>query len=137
MLNVDVVCPYCQKSLMDEEHLIKDQPSIKLHGKLPPEGGSIEGIIRLSAYYGDYQVETTLVIPNESIVQFSCPFCRKHLTSTRICEACNASMVALQFPRGGKVQFCARRGCKKHLIEFEDPEEAIMEFNRNFSPYNE
>ncbi len=134
MINIDVNCPYCQKSLMNKHHRLKDIPSIELIGKLSPDAGSTEGIIRLSAFYGDYQIETGLVIPADTIVEFKCPFCHRELTSSRECESCRAPMVALEFPRGGKVQFCSRRGCKKHLIEFEDPEEELRAFYEQYSP---
>ncbi len=134
MINIGVCCPYCQKSLMNHQHRIKDVPSVELIGKLPPELGSAEGIIRLSAYYGDYQIETVLVIPPNTIVEFKCPYCHKVLTSSRECDLCSAPMAALEFPRGGKVQFCSRRGCKKHLIEFEDAEEELRAFYEEHSP---
>ncbi len=128
MINIEVCCPFCQKSLMNKHHRIKDVPSVELVGKLPAEAGATEGTIRLSAFYGDYQVETNLVIPPNTIVNFKCPYCHKDLTSSRLCDACMSPMVALEFPRGGKVQFCSKRGCKKHLIEFEDPEEELRAF---------
>ncbi len=137
MLSVQVNCPYCQKSLMDDEHHIKDGPSIALLGQLPPEFGAKEGFIRLSAYYGDFKIDTTLVLPTGVVVEFHCPFCRHLLTSTRLCEICKSPMVALEFPRGGRVQFCSKRGCTKHLIEFEDPEEELRAFYREYSPTQE
>ncbi|MBM3329577.1 MAG: hypothetical protein FJY67_08940 [Calditrichaeota bacterium] len=137
MIPVEVVCPYCSKSLMNGEHPIKEAPSIALWGRLPSSEGGAEGLIRLSAFYGDYQIETTLVIPADVVVEFICPFCRHLLASTRGCEACRAPMVALQFPRGGRVQFCSRRGCRKHLIEFDDTEEQLRAFYREYSPFIE
>ena len=137
MLQFQVNCPYCHKSLMDDEHRIKDSPSVTLLGKMPPEQGSAEGLIRLSAFYGDFSVDSAVAIPKDTIVAFHCPYCRHHLTSTRICDICSAPMVALEFKRGGRVQFCSRRGCKKHLIEFEDPEAELLAFYREYSPYME
>jgi len=137
MVHIQVNCPYCQKSLMDENRPIKDVPSIALIAKLPGDSGMIEGTIRLSSYYGDYHVETSLIVPTGAIVKFCCPSCRRELDGTRLCDACNAPMVALEFPRGGKVQFCSRRGCKKHLIEFEDPEAELEAFYREHMPYME
>lgn len=128
MLHFEVECPFCQKSLMDDEHHIKEHPSIEFLGTLPAEAGGGEDLIRLSAYYGDYQVETSLVIPPGVVVEFRCPFCKSLLTSTRLCELCTAPMVAAAFPRGGRIQFCSRRGCKKHLIEFDDLEEELRAF---------
>lgn len=134
---VEVMCPYCQRSLMDSEHPLSGAPSITLLGKMPEDSGGGEGLIRLSSYYGDYTVDTALVIPPGTVVEFFCPYCRNALTSTRDCEDCKAPMVALQFPRGGRVQFCSRRSCKRHLIEFEDPESELREFYRQFSPFLE
>jgi len=122
---------------MDEEHPIREILSIQLYGRLEASSGGGEGTIRLSAYYGDYQVETSLAIPGGAVVHFSCPFCKKDLTSVRLCEECRSPMVALEFPRGGKVQFCSKRGCKQHLIEFHDPEADLKEFYREYSPYLE
>jgi len=137
MVHIQVNCPYCQKSLMDEDRPIKEIPSISLLGKLPAELGGTEGTIRLSAYYGDYQVETSLVIPGQTIVQFRCPSCKRELDGSRLCDACRAPMIALEFPRGGRLQFCSRRGCKKHLIEFENPEADLDAFYREYLPYME
>jgi len=137
MINVEVCCPYCQKSLMNKQNRIKDVPSIELIGMLAQSVAIPAATIRLSAFYGDYQIETSLVIPPDTIVEFACPFCHKVLTSSRACDACRAPMVALEFPRGGKVQFCSRRGCKKHLIEFEDPEEELRAFYLEYSPSSE
>jgi len=118
---------------MDDEHQIKDHLSVALWGKV----SGAEGIIRLSAYYGDYQVETSLVIPSGMVVEFQCPFCRHTLASSRPCDACNSPMVALEFPNGGRVQFCSKRGCTKHLIEFEDPEAELRAFYHDNLPYME
>jgi len=137
MVHIQVNCPYCQKSLMDENHPIKDVPSIALNAKIPTEKGDVEGTIRLSSYYGDYQVETSLVVLDGATVQFFCPSCKHELDGSRLCNACKAPMVALEFPRGGRVQFCSRRGCKKHLIEFEDPEAELEAFYREHLPYME
>lgn len=137
MISVEVACPFCQRSLMDSENPISGIPSITLLGKMPSEAGGAQGLIRLSAYYGDYTVDTALVISPGIVVEFYCPFCRHSLTSTRECDSCHAPMVALQLSRGGRVQFCSRRSCKKHLIEFEDLENDLREFYRQFSPFLE
>lgn len=135
MVKVNCSCPFCQRSLMDAEHPINGAPSVALVGRLTGNAGSSEGIVRLSAYYGDYTVETALVIPTDMVVDFFCPYCRNHLNSSRICELCRAPMTALMLNNGGKIQFCSRRGCEKHFVEFEDPEAAIRAFNQEYSPY--
>jgi len=115
---------------MDEQHLIQDKSSISLMGRLP---GGVTGAIRLCAFYGDYTIETSLTIPEDVIVEFSCPYCRESLMSQRQCDGCDAPMAAYQLPQGGKVQICAKRGCKGHLLEFENPEEDLRAFYEKYS----
>jgi len=128
-------CPHCHRSFMNEANPIKGKPCIAIHGKLPDDAGGKEGAVRLSSHYGDFTVELAMVIPDKTIVKFTCPFCAWDLTSSRICEVCDAPMVALQMGRGGILQFCSRRGCRKHLIEFEDPEADLKAFYEEYSPY--
>lgn len=137
MVKILANCPHCQRSLMDQEHKIGGESSIALHGKLPPEAGSSEGIIHLSSIYGDFQIETSLVIPVGTVVEFSCPYCKTNLHGSRSCEECAGQMVALQLSRGGSILFCSQRGCKKHLLEFEDPEVELTAFYQEFMPYME
>jgi hypothetical protein len=46
-------------------------------------------------------------------------------------------MSALQMGKGGMIQFCSRRGCKKHLLEFDDPEADLKAFYDENLPYME
>ena len=54
---------------------------------------------------------------------------------TRLCEICKAPMVSFGFKEGGIIQICSRRGCKKHLIEFEDPEVELRAFYEKYSVF--
>jgi len=122
---------------MDDDHKIHDESSITLQGKLPEESGNLKGVVRLSSLYGDFQIESSFMIPDGAVVQFSCPYCQEDLTSSRMCEECDAPMVALEMVGGGNIQFCAKRGCKKHWIEFEDPEKELAAFYNKYQPYME
>ncbi len=134
MIQLKVECPHCRRSLLDSQHLISGAPSVALIGQLPKESGDAEGVIRLSSYYGDYQIDTSLVIPEDTVVKFSCPYCHTDLTCSRSCDICHVPMVALQLEKGGRVLFCSRRGSKEHFLEFDDPENDLAAFYREHMP---
>lgn len=137
MLQLNCSCPFCNRSLMDQQHPIAGAPSVFLQGKLRDNENNTEGFIRLSAFYGDFTIETTLMIPDGALVDFQCPFCHADLSSSHLCEDCNAPIVALQLNIGGKVQFCARRSCQKHSLELNNPQEDLAAFYKEYSPSQE
>jgi len=138
MLKVkSVECPHCNRSFLDSEHLIKNEPSVALHGKIPTEQGEKDVIIRLSSIYGDYELLLSTPIEDGVIVEFSCPFCQTVLSGGRTCSVCEAPMSALQLGKGGMIQYCSRRGCQKHLLEFDDPEADLKAFYEEHLPYME
>jgi ssDNA-binding Zn-finger/Zn-ribbon topoisomerase 1 len=55
--------------------------------------------------------------------------------STRICEKCNAEMVLMEIEDGGNIQICSRKGCKKHLLEFEDLQTELKAFYNVYSTF--
>ncbi|MEW6685733.1 MAG: hypothetical protein AB1393_05950 [Candidatus Edwardsbacteria bacterium] len=131
MIQVTVECPHCRKSLMDEKVKIDGHPSIKVMIEYMKERGTLY----LSSLYGSYNIQSELLVPEGKIAHFFCPYCKAYLETTRICEKCEAPMVAMKFPRGGIIQICSRRGCKKHLVEFEDLETEIREFYEAYSTF--
>ena len=138
MLKVkSVECPHCHRSFLDHEHLIKNEPSVALHGRFPTEKDGRDVIIRLSSLYGDYELFISTNIEDGVIVEFSCPFCQYILSGSRTCQVCKAPMSALQMGKGGMLQFCSRRGCRKHLLEFDDPEADLKAFYEEHLPYME
>ncbi|MGB2697437.1 MAG: class I tRNA ligase family protein [Candidatus Zixiibacteriota bacterium] len=124
MIQVNVKCPKCGKSLMDEKHKINEHPSVKVM----IEHKNKRGWVRLSSLYGSYNLESELLIPEGESVRFFCPFCESDLAGTRKCEKCDAAMIPLKFSDGGFVEICSRKGCKKHLIEFENLENELKAF---------
>jgi len=116
MIYLKVNCPICSKSLLDASHIIDDKPSVRLTVKYAEK----EGDLYLSSYYGSYKVDCQLPIPEGEVVDLFCPHCGANLKSTRVCDLCGANMAVLSVAGSGKIQICERKGCRKHIIEFED-----------------
>jgi hypothetical protein len=77
---------------------------------------SQDGVVYLSAVFGDYAIETDLDIPEGAIVDFRCPRCDASLKLPLPCKGCGAPMASLNLDRGGYLEFCSRRGCKAHAL---------------------
>lgn len=128
MIQVHVKCPCCGKSLMDDGHKIDGHSGIKIL----IEWKGKRGWAYLSALYGSYTAEYEFPRPKGEIGKFICPYCESELTSTRKCEACGTPMVVMDFIEGGAVQICSRRGCKHHLVEFENLETELRTFYNTY-----
>jgi len=128
-MQVNVKCPYCKKSLMDESHIIDGYPSVKVliqyHNK--------QGLLYLSSIYGSYDIHSEIYIPMDEIVLFFCPHCHSSLLTNKMCERCNVPMTLFELMNGGYVQICSQRGCKKHLIEFSNLSQEISTFYDKYS----
>ena len=110
---IDVNCPHCNHSLMDETFAIDGHPSIKVSIRLDHE----DGWLRLSCLYGSYNVSAELDVPVDTVVEFYCPHCRVELPSTSDCSTCGAPMAPMLVRGGGIVRVCSRRGCKNHMLD--------------------
>lgn len=109
-----VKCPHCHIFLKDDSVQIDDRSSIKLdvaHDQL-------KGHIWLSSKYGSNSYQTDVDIPDESIIDFSCPHCHTNLENNIDCNKCGAPMASIQLSNGGVVNFCTRQGCSNNSIEF-------------------
>lgn len=129
---MQIKCPACQKSLMDRRHKLDGQPSVALTVKLKTK----KGWMRLSSLYGSYALESEIELPEGAVTRIFCPKCEAELTSTVHCDKCRAPMTPLLLREGGKVLVCARKGCKKHFLEFEDAGEALAKFYDSYSMDN-
>ena len=129
MIQVQVKCPKCSKTLMDTKHKIDGKPAIKIALSYAGKKGDLY----LSSLYGSYAIELPFSLPKGKIAGFRCPHCHVDLKSSRKCDSCGAQMVAFEFKQGGQVQICARHGCKKHVMEFQDPQEELEAFYRAYS----
>ena len=110
---IDVNCPHCNHSLMDETFAIDGYPSIKLSVLFDHE----DDWLRLSCLYGSYNVSTELDVPVDAVVGFYCPHCRVQLPSTSECSVCGAPMAPMLVRGGGIVRICSRRGCRNHMLD--------------------
>ncbi|MBI4423269.1 MAG: hypothetical protein HY554_06060 [Elusimicrobia bacterium] len=126
-----VKCGRCGESLMDEETQIDSRPSIRVVAR----AGAKAGELRLSSAYGSYRVRPGLELKKGAIARFFCPHCKREMAGSRSCEKCEAPMIPLALQEGGVVQICSRRGCKKHCLEFEDPEAELRAFYGAYSTF--
>ncbi|OPX23885.1 MAG: hypothetical protein B1H03_00215 [Planctomycetales bacterium 4484_113] len=110
---VEVSCPHCNHSLMDERHLVDGRPSIRVTISF----GKKHGWLCLSSLYGSYNVESEYPIPDNIVAHFFCPHCHGELLGTTDCPECGAPMVRMMIRGGGMVQICSRRGCKGHILD--------------------
>lgn len=120
-LKVETHCPHCQTSLMNEQVQVDNYPSIELIIR----SSDHEGKVYLSSVYGSYNYICNIDIPSGQVCEFFCPHCHGALHTEQLCPECHAPMVSLELKMGGKVDFCSRAGCKKHMIEIENLEPAI------------
>lgn len=116
LISLKLKCPVCGKSLMDETHLVDNEPSIHLYIEI----GGEKGDIHLSSIYGSYNYKTNIEMPEGEIAKFICTHCDAQITSDSECLSCGANMVPFYLDMGGKVTICSRSGCKNHFVEFED-----------------
>lgn len=128
-LKVQVKCPFCRQSLMDEDKMIDDLPSIKVFIQFHDK----KGFLYLSSIYGSYTISSEVHIPLDQIVLFFCPHCRSSLLTSNLCEKCQVPMAAFELRQGGQVQICSKRGCKKHTIEFSNLSQEISTFYNEYS----
>jgi len=126
MIQVNVSCPACGASLMDESHTLAGSPSILTRVDLDGERISLS----LCSVLGDYSIACEKEIAEGREVVLLCPHCDQSLTGTRTCELCSAAMAHFRMREGGGIQVCCRRGCRKHVVEFENPETEVSEFYR-------
>lgn len=127
-ISIQVKCPHCNVSLMDTEHKVDNEQSIKL----VIDNNNNKGLMYLSSIYGSYNYYCNVDINLKDIVRFSCPHCKKELTTIENCNVCNAPMVTLILDIGGKVTYCSRKGCKNHNIGFDDLSAALKKFYHEF-----
>ncbi len=128
-LKLKLKCPHCGISLMDAGNPIDGAPSVSIDTIT----GGRKGWLRLSSIYGSYAIESEFAIGEAEIATFFCPNCNHNLKNTLNCEECSAPLVTFQLMEGGIVKICSRRGCKNHLLYFENDELAISKFYDTFS----
>ncbi|MDH5385803.1 MAG: hypothetical protein OEY18_13965 [Candidatus Aminicenantes bacterium] len=111
---VNVKCPYCRKSLMDEKKQIDGYPSVKTQIQYRNKTSALY----LSSIFGSYEIISEIPIPKEETVLFFCPRCHASLMLKDSCEECKAPLAFFELKNGGTVQICSRRGCKYHFMDY-------------------
>jgi NADH-quinone oxidoreductase subunit E len=109
---LDVSCPKCNHSLMDDSFPIDGQPSVKCSVSF----GQQHGWLRLSSMYGSFNIESACEIPPETVVRFHCPHCHAQIAGRSTCSQCEAPMVPMMISGGGILQVCSRRACQNHML---------------------
>lgn len=130
-VQVNVKCPYCRRSLMDETKIIEGYPSVKAI----IQHGNRRGFLHLSSIYGSYAIDSEINVLMDEIVLFFCPFCQASLLTKNLCKVCDAPMTSFELLHGGKVEICTRRGCKEHFIEFSNLEQKISKFYNTYEVF--
>ncbi len=129
MLILQLCCPHCKATLTEGNRVHLDAHVPSTHQ---------DGEIFLSAVFGEYNIETTLTIPEGETVEFRCPSCDESIMLDFACKTCGAKMASLNQVEGSHVEFCSRRGCKGHTIGgHDDIDESMSLMNKKFNtPYD-
>lgn len=137
LLSLNVKCPVCHDSLMDENHLVDNTPSIALGIEIHKR----KGTIRLSSVYDSYNFICDIETPKNDIATIFCKHCNSELNSHIDCESCKAPMVPLALDKGGNISFCSRSGCTNHFVKLVDFSAGLKNLFRETRfkahPYNE
>jgi len=128
LIALKVKCPICKTTLMDPYRTINGKPSINLDVKI---NGQMEQL-RLCAYYGCYDHESSTDISKGKILEFYCPHCHEKLISKHTCEQCDAPMVPLALDKGGRIYICSTMGCEKHYLNFDKVSDALRKMYNEF-----
>ncbi len=125
---LNVKCPHCSKSLMDETHQLNGKASIKVNIVTDRD----RGVLWLCSVYGCHTHENNIELMENETVVFYCPHCNKSLMREIECKMCEAKMVGFNIKTGGKVSICSRKGCENHYVVFEDLNSAISKFYHEY-----
>jgi ssDNA-binding Zn-finger/Zn-ribbon topoisomerase 1 len=128
LMSLRLKCVECGRSLMDQQQLIDNEPSIRMEVDCCDH----KGMIWLSSIYGSYNYKASIDLPKDAVVGFHCPECHKEISSSTECLSCGAPMVPFYLDMGGKVSICSRVGCKNHFVEFEDLSIALRKFYQEY-----
>jgi NADH-quinone oxidoreductase subunit E len=110
---IDVSCPRCNHSLMDQGFPVDGRPSVRC--SVAFDGGY--GWVRLSSVYGSSSLAADPDVPAAAVACFFCPHCHAPLAGRSACPACEAPMVPMMVRGGGILQICSRRGCENRMLD--------------------
>jgi hypothetical protein len=127
-ISLKVKCSNCEKSLMDHTLFLNAKPSIKVHVEMSGR----QGTLNLCSSYGCFDKNSTIELTQGEIAVLSCPYCRKELQGSHVCDLCGAPIVDFRLDKGGNVHFCSRIGCEKHYVSFEDIYATLTSFYHEY-----
>ena len=124
LLLLEVNCPNCQAALTHSQQVILGAHLVATHQ---------DGEIRLSALFGDDQVQTDLAMGDGDVATFTCPYCERSLMVETPCKLCGGPLASVNLASGETMEFCGRRGCRGHALGgFGDVDEMTDLLNRMF-----
>jgi NADH-quinone oxidoreductase subunit E len=110
---IDVSCPRCNHSLMDDGFPIDGRPSVRWSVSFDGR----HGWLRLSSLYGSPSFAAEREVSPGAVVKFHCPHCHAQLSEQPACSECEAPMVPMMVRGGGTARVCSRRGCGNHVLD--------------------
>lgn len=130
-ISLEVKCPNCRVSLMDEEHKLHNEASIKLNIVTPED----RGVLHICSIYECFDHESDIAIRKDAVIDAYCPNCNKELLVNEECKICGAPMISFVLKTGGRVNICARNGCSNHYIAFTEISSELTRFYEEFGDY--
>jgi len=122
LLILETSCPACRAILTEG-----DRVRLDVHVAATDE----DGVLYMSAVFGDYGLSTDLSIGDGTVVEFRCPHCDASLMLRHTCALCGAPMASINITSGGHLEFCSRRGCRGHALGgFGDIDQMMALVNR-------
>ncbi len=127
-ISLNVQCPHCLTSLMDNDKILHGFPSIKLNIVTPED----RGVLHICSVYECFDHNANIEIKDNTVVDFYCPKCNKELLVNEECKLCDAPMVSFVLAVGGRVNICSRKGCSNHYVAFSDLSTELTKFYNEF-----
>lgn len=113
---IEVFCPRCRQSLMDRENCLHGYPSILLNSSMNGK----TGWTRIPSLYGLFTRTHEHEIPDNTIINLSCPHCGSAFQDSSSCVECGAPLASMQLKGGnGVFSICTRTGCRGHLLDLD------------------
>jgi len=110
---LEVSCPRCNHSLMDQRFPIDGCASIRITGFFDHR----HSWLRLSSLYGSHHLLAQHDISPDTVLRLFCPHCHRELAGSRRCHTCGAAMAPMPVHGGGILQICSRRGCRNRTLD--------------------
>ena len=129
-VSLNVKCTKCNHTLMDYRNELNGKPSIRVNIK--NEAGDT-GELLLCSTYGCYEKSSTIPLVDGTDVEASCPHCKEILNTNIPCKERNdGHMIKFNIEIGGVVSICSKVGCDCHYVMFDDLDDTLRKFHREY-----